>query len=113
MKGTDLFINNKSALTELISEISGEPIISLDTEFMREKTYWPRLCLIQLANKNEVAAIDTLAEGLDLSPLISLLLDSQILKVFHSALKIHFWLKIDIHLLTQQFQMKILLSLLI
>lgn len=59
--------------------------IAVDTEFMRERTYWPRLCLAQVAGPDEAAAIDALAEGIDLSPLDELMANSKVLKVFHAA----------------------------
>ncbi len=61
--------------------------ITVDTEFLRDSTYWPKLCLLQVAGPEEdaVAAIDTLAEGLDLSPLLDLFDDRGIVKVLHSA----------------------------
>ena len=61
------------------------PFITVDTEFMRETTYWPKLCLIQVATETDAAVIDPLAEGLDLAPLLSLLADPSIVKVFHAA----------------------------
>jgi len=65
--------------------LAADPFIAVDTEFMRETTYWPRLCLIQVAGPSDSAVIDPLAEGLDLSPLLALLADSKIEKVFHAA----------------------------
>ncbi len=59
--------------------------IAIDTEFMRDTTYWPLLCVVQIAGPDEAAAIDMLADGLDPAPLFALLTDAQILKVFHSA----------------------------
>jgi len=61
------------------------PFITVDTEFMRETTYWPKLCLIQVATETDAAVIDPLAEGLDLAPLLALLADPAITKVFHAA----------------------------
>ncbi len=61
------------------------PYVTVDTEFLRDSTYWPRLCLVQLGGPKEVAAVDALAEGLDLAPLFELLADRDVLKVFHSA----------------------------
>jgi ribonuclease D len=58
--------------------------IAIDTEFMRERTYWPILCLVQVAGPR-AAAIDALAPGIDLAPLLALLADEQVLKVFHAA----------------------------
>jgi ribonuclease D len=60
--------------------------VTVDTEFMRENTYWPELCLVQIANEEEAAAIDPLAPGIDLSPLLDLLVDNEdVLKVFHAG----------------------------
>ena len=59
--------------------------ITVDTEFMREKTFWPKLCLVQIAGPEEEAAVDPLAEGIDLAPLFGLLDDPDVLKVFHAA----------------------------
>ena len=84
MIGTDLFIDNESSLAELISSIVIEPIISLDTEFMRESTYYPKLCLIQIATPKLAACIDCLAD-MDLSPLFELLLEKNRGWILHSA----------------------------
>lgn len=65
--------------------MSGAPYVSVDTEFIREKTYWPTLCLIQLAYDGQSAAVDPLAPGIDLAPLLDLMDDAAVLKVFHSA----------------------------
>jgi ribonuclease D len=59
--------------------------ITVDTEFIRDKTYWPRLCVVQVAGPDEAVAIDALAEGIELAPLLDLLNDPSILKVFHAA----------------------------
>jgi ribonuclease D len=59
--------------------------ITVDTEFIRDRTYWPRLCVVQVGGPGEAAAIDALAEGLDLAPLLELLNDARILKVLHAA----------------------------
>jgi len=61
------------------------PFITIDTEFMRERTFWPRLCLVQVASADEAWAIDPLSEGMDLAPLFELLDDPKVLKVFHAA----------------------------
>jgi ribonuclease D len=61
------------------------PFVTVDTEFMRDKTYWPQLCLVQVAGPEEAAAIDALAPGLDLAPLLDLMADRSVLKVFHAA----------------------------
>ena len=59
--------------------------ITVDTEFMRDSTYWPKLCLAQVGGPREAAAIDTLAPDIDLAPLLQLMKNPKILKVFHSA----------------------------
>jgi ribonuclease D len=59
--------------------------VTIDTEFMRDRTYWPKLCLVQIAGPEETAAIDTMAPGLDLAPLLELLTNQRVLKVFHAA----------------------------
>ena len=65
--------------------LADQPFIAVDTEFMRETTYWPKLCLIQAAGPEHGGVIDPLAEGLDLEPFLDLLRDEKILKVFHAA----------------------------
>ena len=59
--------------------------ITVDTEFMRDRTFWPILCLVQIAGPDEAAAIDPLAPGIDLTPLFELMADPRVLKVFHAA----------------------------
>jgi ribonuclease D len=59
--------------------------ITVDTEFMRDRTYWPVLCLVQVAGPEEAAAIDPLASGMDLAPLFELMANPAVLKVFHAA----------------------------
>ncbi len=62
-----------------------ENYIAIDTEFIREKTYWPQLCLIQIAGSNQAVAIDPQAKFIELAPLFELLENPQVIKVFHSA----------------------------
>ena len=69
----------------LCRRLASAPCVTVDTEFMRETTYWPRLCLVQVAGPDEAAAIDPLASGVVLDPLLKLMADTKILKVFHSA----------------------------
>ena len=59
--------------------------LTVDTEFMRERTYWPNLCLVQLGAADEAVAVDPLVKGIDLAPLFALMADPKILKVFHAA----------------------------
>ncbi len=61
------------------------PFITVDTEFIREKTYWPVLCLVQVGTPDEAVAIDALADGIDLAPLFELMSNENVLKVFHAA----------------------------
>jgi ribonuclease D len=79
-------IEDTSRLANLCSRLAESPFVCVDTEFMRENTYWPELCLIQIADANEAAAIDPLAPGIDLSPLLDLLTNNEdVLKVFHAG----------------------------
>jgi ribonuclease D len=78
-------ITTTEALRDFCSRLSDQPFITVDTEFMRETTYWPKLCLIQAASPTDAAIIDPLADGLDLEPFLDLLRDEKILKVFHAA----------------------------
>jgi ribonuclease D len=78
-------ITSTEALTALCERLRHETFVTVDTEFMRERTYWPELCVVQLASDTEVAVVDTLAPGLDLTPLGLLLADTAVMKVFHAA----------------------------
>jgi ribonuclease D len=80
-----MLITTSSQLDKFCREIAGIPHIAVDTEFIRERTYWPQLCLIQIAADSRAAAVDTLSPGIDLSPLFKLMLDQSVLKVFHSS----------------------------
>ena len=85
MKIHDL-ITTSDALAELCERLAKSEFVAVDTEFMRENTYWPELCLVQIANTEEAAAIDPLADGIDLSPLLDLMCDNEdVLKVFHAG----------------------------
>jgi ribonuclease D len=78
-------ITTTAELAAFCNELKGQPFIAVDTEFMRETTYWPKLCLIQVASPDTEACIDPLADGIDLAPLLDVLRDPSILKVFHAA----------------------------
>jgi ribonuclease D len=80
-----LLIADSAILADLCRRLAAEPYITIDTEFLRDKTFWPQLCLIQLASPHEAAAVDTLAPGLDLAPLLELLRNKAVVKVFHAA----------------------------
>lgn len=78
-------ITTNDALVAFCERLAKAPFIAVDTEFMRETTYWPKLCLIQAASTTDAGNIDPLAEGLDLTPFLDLLRNPDILKVFHAA----------------------------
>ncbi len=79
-------ITDSAALADFCAMIADAPFITVDTEFMRESTYYPELCLIQVATPDIAAAIDPLAPGIDLGPLMTLLVDREdMLKVFHAG----------------------------
>jgi ribonuclease D len=80
-----IVIADTAALTAFCQRLSRVPYVTVDTEFMRERTFWPQLCLVQLAGPDEAAAIDPLAAGIDLQPLFELMVDPNVLKVFHAA----------------------------
>jgi ribonuclease D len=80
-----VLITTTEALAELCARLRAEPFVTVDTEFMREKTYWPELCVVQLGGQADVAVIDAQAEGLDLAPLGELFADPAVTKVFHAA----------------------------
>ena len=78
-------VTDTDSLSALCDRLASERYVAVDTEFMRDKTYYAKLCLVQLAGAEEVAAVDTLAPGLDLAPLYALMADPNVLKVFHAA----------------------------
>ena len=85
MKIHDL-ITTTAELADLCTRLAKADYVAVDTEFMRENTYWPELCLVQIADDKEAAAIDPLAEGIDLAPLLDLLTNNEdVLKVFHAG----------------------------
>lgn len=79
------FIQTTEELNELCTRLQTHPFVTIDTEFIREKTYWPQLCLIQVASDAESACIDPLAEGIELKALFELLQNPKVTKVFHAA----------------------------
>ncbi|GLR46404.1 ribonuclease D [Sphingomonas astaxanthinifaciens] len=79
-------ITDSATLAALVERLATHDFVAVDTEFMRESTYWPELCLLQIASPDEAAAIDPKAEGLDLGPLWDLLVNNEdVLKVFHAG----------------------------
>jgi ribonuclease D len=80
-----VLISDTATLAALCERLRTEPFVTVDTEFMRERTYWPELCVVQLGGTQDVAVVDALAPGLDLAPLGELLADPAVVKVFHAA----------------------------
>ena len=79
-------VTDVDRLAALCRDLAAEPFVCLDTEFMREKTFYPVLCLVQIAGPDgEARAIDPMAEGMDLDPLLALLGDESVLKVLHAG----------------------------
>jgi len=80
-----ILITKTPDLIAFCAAVKGTPFVTVDTEFMRESTYWPQLCLVQVAGPDDAVAIDALAPGLDLAPLFDLMDAPETLKVFHAA----------------------------
>jgi len=79
-------ITDSKDLAQLCERLARSPWVAIDTEFMRENTYWPDLCLVQIADEHEAAAIDPKADGIDLAPLLDLMVNNEdVLKVFHAG----------------------------
>jgi ribonuclease D len=78
-------IASTADLAAACSRLSQHPFVTVDTEFMRETTYYPKLCLIQMATPDEGLLVDPLAPGIDLKPFLDLMADESVIKVFHSA----------------------------
>ena len=78
-------VETTADLKALVDEIKGSPYVALDTEFMRDSTYWPILCLLQIAAPGVAAIVDPLADGIDLAPFFALLKNPKIVKVLHAG----------------------------
>ncbi len=78
-------ITTTESLAAFCARMAVEEFVTVDTEFLRETTYYPKLCLIQVAGATEAVLIDPLADGLDLAPFFALMADTKVLKVFHAA----------------------------
>ena len=72
-------------LAAAVERLARHPFVAVDTEFLRETTFWPKLCVVQMAGPDEAVVIDALAPGLDLSPFFRLMADARVEKVFHAA----------------------------
>lgn len=78
-------LKTSQELQETVSQLSASDFITIDTEFIRETTFWPELCLIQLAAPGVTALVDPLAPGMDLAPFFDLMRNEKVTKVFHAA----------------------------
>jgi ribonuclease D len=78
-------ITSTADLQALCETLSGGEFVTVDTEFLREQTFWPQLCLIQLAGRDAEAVVDPMAPGIDLAAFYKLMADERIVKVFHAA----------------------------
>ncbi len=78
-------IETTAALAEACTELAKSEFITIDTEFLRETTFWPELCLVQMASPTLEVLVDPLAKGLDLTPLFELMANPNVVKVFHAA----------------------------
>ena len=80
-----VLLTNSADVADFCARAAQSNFVTVDTEFVREKTYWPILCLIQIATRDEAVAIDPLADGIDLEPVYDLMKNTDVLKVLHSA----------------------------
>ena len=78
-------ITTTAELAEACARLAQHPFVTVDTEFLRETTYYPKLCLIQLASPDEAVLVDPLAPDLSLEPFLALMSDPKVVKVFHAA----------------------------
>ncbi|MDA9421761.1 MULTISPECIES: ribonuclease D [Bradyrhizobium] len=78
-------ITTTADLAAACSRLATHPVITVDTEFLRETTYYPLLCVVQMASAEEAVVVDALAEGIDLKPFFELMANEGVLKVFHAA----------------------------
>lgn len=79
------FIQTTEELNQLCLRLAEHKFVTVDTEFIREKTYWPQLCLIQIASVDEAACVDPLAPGINMQALFDLMQNKNVVKVFHAA----------------------------
>ena len=78
-------ITTTDSLAEVCGRLQRHPFVTVDTEFLRESTYYPKLCVAQIASTDEAVVVDALADGIDLKPLFHLMADENVIKVFHAA----------------------------
>lgn len=78
-------ITSTEALAAACERLARHPFVTVDTEFLRETTFWPKLCVVQIASPEEAILIDALADGLDLAPFYRLMANNRVMKVFHAG----------------------------
>jgi ribonuclease D len=78
-------ITTTSELAAVCARLASRPFVTVDTEFLRETTYYPLLCVAQMASPDEAVVVDALAPGIDLGPFFSLMANEKVMKVFHAA----------------------------
>jgi ribonuclease D len=78
-------ITTTGDLAAICARMAKHPFVTVDTEFLRETTYYPLLCVAQIASPDEAVVVDALAPGIDLTPFFDLMTDEKVLKVFHAA----------------------------
>ena len=78
-------ITTTKKLADACARMAQHPFVTVDTEFLRESTYYPKLCVAQMASTDEALVVDTLADGIDLAPFFGLMADDRVVKVFHAA----------------------------
>ena len=78
-------VSTTSELAQVCERLGRHPFVAVDTEFLREDTYWPELCLIQMAGPEDALIVDPLAKGIDLAPFYQLMANERVVKVFHAG----------------------------
>ncbi len=78
-------ITKTADLADACARLARHPYVAVDTEFLRETTYWPKLCVVQLAGPDTAVVVDALAPGLDMRPFLDLMANEAVVKVFHAA----------------------------
>lgn len=78
-------ITTTAQLAEACARMASQPYVTVDTEFLRDSTYYPKLCLLQIASPEEAVLVDPLAKGIVLQPFLELMANSSVMKVFHAA----------------------------
>ncbi len=78
-------ITKTADLADACARLARHPYVAVDTEFLRETTYWPKLCVVQMAGPDTAVVVDALAPGLDMQPFLDLMANEAVVKVFHAA----------------------------